>query len=775
MDGPTFQLELHQLKQQIAELANKRRVPTAATRPDTSSPTSYDAFSQQLGDLKTNLEDLDGRLHAARAESQANIPWSQCTANPQVDYQGVPSDPMLWRILKSLQNDVRSADSRIIGLERSISDLEDRIDRAQPQFTPPGSTNGSASSWNEQERTEDARSKAAESRLSEAEAFPQEQMLRQKLELASVTMSTLKKYNKTMLKQNCQLDEENAKVMRDMIALNAGLHGINTQSSSSITQAAKRTEAVDHETHSGMQDTLYEPHGHYQDVDENAAIPPGAVAFRNLEIARLDEQLCRTQEELRASEQHLADKEVELDHMHRIRETSAEAEERIASMQNSLLDREKEIVQLSEVMREKDHKIERLSADCRQMYRNSQQGLTELREASASTQSLLGNLERQKCQWDEERAQLMREHQDEMRKMQALCEYKDEVAEEQNRVIAEGARLIRLRDDEIDRLDRRFKAAVDDVGHERRKNSRLTRLLRERDDEIGAMKAGIEHACIIPRRSPRDRDGDLKYPDKQLSLLKARLEVCSQVAGVLGPNDYDLVEHSHPDGRFQAFAVSLKGPKKSYKLLDEPAMLAHQDVPKKSQQPNENDVRLSDEMQSGPAWQHHARHATVPSSGKPNLHGRDGDNAARTGPESFSKEVRYIDGNGNTIDDDLRERPQARPDTSRQLQAAQSHPNAHLQYPANGSPVAAQEKSRSKRHGPPLSDSTYRPPLPAPVMPHRMHSVGDLRSTSERKSQSPKGFSRHRSMQQLPRKSLQAYVETEEEESMSGGPNGGDV
>ncbi|GAB1744025.1 hypothetical protein NU219Hw_g1063t1 [Hortaea werneckii] len=432
MDGPTFQLELHQLKQQIAELVNKRRVPATATRPDISLPTSYDAFSQQLGDLKTNLEDLDGRLHAARAESQASIPWSQCTANPQVDYQGTPSDPVIWRILASLQGDVRSTDSRIIGLERSISDLEDRIDRAQPQFTPPASTNGSASSWNEHERAENACSKATESRLPEAEPSPQEQMLRQKLELASVTMSTLKRYNKTMLKRNCQLDEENAQVMREIIALNAGLHGINPHSSSSITQAAKKTEAVDHETHSVMQNTSCEAHGHYQDVDENAAIPPGAVAFRNLEIARLDEQLCRTQEELRASEQHLADREVELDHMHRIRETSAEAEGRIASMQSSLLDRENEIVQLSEVMREKDHKIERLSADCRQMYRNSQQSLSELREASASTQSLLGNFERQRCQWDDERAQLMREHQDELRKMQALCEYKDEVAGEQS-------------------------------------------------------------------------------------------------------------------------------------------------------------------------------------------------------------------------------------------------------------------------------------------------------------------------------------------------------
>ncbi|KAI7160160.1 hypothetical protein KC349_g3676 [Hortaea werneckii] len=407
MDGQTFQHELHQLKQQIAELANKRRVPAAANRPDASLPTSYDAFSQQLGDLKTNLEDLDGRLHAARAESQANLPWWQCTANPQLEYQGVPSDSVLWRILTALQNDVLSTDSRIIGLEQSISDLEDRIDRAQPQLTPPGSTNGSASSWNELERTEDARSKAAESKLPEAEPSPQEQMLHQKLELASVTMSTLKKYNKTMLKQNCQLDEENAKVMRDIIALNAGLHGINTQSLSSITQAAKGAETVDYKTHSGMQDTLCEPHGHYQGVDENAAIPPGAVAFRNLEIARLDEQLCRTQEELRASEQHLADKEVELDYMHRIRETSVEAEERIASMQNSLLDRENEIVQLSEVMREKDHKIERLSADCRQMYCNSQQSLTELREASASTQSLLGNLERQRYWTDDSELQWM--------------------------------------------------------------------------------------------------------------------------------------------------------------------------------------------------------------------------------------------------------------------------------------------------------------------------------------------------------------------------------
>ncbi|KAI7268494.1 hypothetical protein KC317_g3180 [Hortaea werneckii] len=771
MDAPTFQHELHQLKQQIAELANKRRVSAAATRPDEIPSTSYDAFSQQLGDLKTNLEDLDGRLHAARAESQASIPWSQCTANPQMDHQSAPSDPILWRIFTSLQNDCNSTGSRIMALEQSVSDLEDRMDRVQPQFTPPGSTNGSTNSWQEHERTEDTRSKTAESRLPGAEPAPQEQLLRQKLELTSVTMSTLKKYNKTMLKQNCQLDEENAKVMRDIIALNAGLHGINTQSFSSITQTAKSKETLDHETHSGMQSTLCEPHGHFKDTDENATIPPGAVAFRNLEIARLDEQLCRTQEELRASEQHLADKEVELDHMHRISQTSAEAEERIASMQNSLLDRENEIVQLSEVMREKDHKIERLSADCRQMYRNSQQSLTELREASASTQSLLGNLERQRCQWDEERAQLIRERQDELRKMQALCEYKDEVAGEQNRVIAEGARLIRLRDDEIDRLDRQFRAVVDDVGHERRKISRLTRLLHERDDEIGAMKAGIEHACIIPRRSPRDSNGDLKYPDKQLSLLKARLEVCSQVAGVLGPNDYDLVEYSPPDGRFQAFAVSLKDPKKSYKLLDEPAMLTSQDVSKKSQQPIDNGMRLSSKAQSVSA----SRHATVPSFGKPNLQGRDGENAARTSPESFSEEVRYIDGNGNTICDDLRQRPQARLDTSRQLQAAESHPNARLQHPANGSSVAAQEKSRSKRHGPPLSDSTYWPPLPAPVTSHRVHSVGDLRSTSERQSQTPKGFSRHRSMQQLPRKSLQAYVETEEEESMSGGPNGGDV
>ncbi|KAI6998615.1 hypothetical protein KC360_g1103 [Hortaea werneckii] len=778
MDRPTFQHELHQLKQQIAELANKRRVSAAATGSGESPSTSYDAFSQQLGDLKIDLEDLDGRLHAAhlrQVESQAYIPWPQCNSNPQMDYQSAPSDPTFLRILTSLQTDICSTGSKIMALEQSVSNLEDRMDRAQPQFTPPCSTNGSTSSWNEHDRTEDARSKVAESRLPDTEPSPQERLLRQKLELATVTMSTLKKYNKTMLKQNCQLDEENAKVMRDIIALNAGLHGINMQSSSSITQAAKRPEAVDHETHSGMQDILREPNGHSQDSDENAAIPPGAVAFRNLEIARLDEQLCRTQEELRASEQHLADKEVELDQMHHIRETSAEAEEQIASMQTSLLDRENEIVQLSEVMREKDHKIERLSADCRQMYRHSQQSLNELREASASTQNLLGSLESQRSQWDEERAQSVREHQDELRRMQALCEYKDKVAGEQNRVIAEGARLIRLRDDEIDRLDRRFRAAVDDVGHERRKSSRLTRLLRERDDEIGAMKAGIEHACIIPRRSPRDSDGDLRYPDKQVSLLKARLEVCSQVAGVLGPNDYDLVEHSHPDGRFQAFAVSPRDPKKSYKLLDEPAALTHRDLSKQSQKSIENDVRLSSEAQGGPTWRSPARNATVRSSSKPSLQGRDGGDAAGTSPESFSEEVRYIDGNGNSIHDDLRERPQRRSDTSRQLQAAQSHPNARLQNPANGSPVAAQEKSCSKRHGPPLSESTYWPPLPAPVMAHRVRSVGDLRSTSERRSQSPRGFSRHRSMQQLPRKNLQAYVETEEEESMSGGPNGGDL
>lgn len=806
--------------------------------------------------------------HSYPHSPQAPFTWDNASTSPAHPSDS-PSCQQLWQFFTSLRDDVHSIDSRVESLERSASSTED--DQPRPQFTPTSSTIHSDSgaspshplrppSRQEQPSGNNAASKVSEllpltwttcegpltpsarrrihgqgqcsplvqvvtdSASDDQQRAPahrqttdimepkrqahEDQMLRQKIKLADVTMTTLKRYNATMKKKTSQLDSQNGQLACDIVALNARLHGVK------LNRPEARSSQPPSKTHvdfawegplrfdslfgSGSQELIDKEPGspHKMDEKHEVPVPPEGVAFRNQEITRLDEQLYRTQDALRASEQSLAEKEKELEVMRADHEghadktqgqggTSPETQYLFNHAQavgsgdhrETLLAQQDKIVQLRDAQRWKDREIERLATDCEQMHGVLQRTESEFAEAKAYCKRLSCESQRQKSDYDERKTRMLAELHNEQMHMRQLFEENSLVAGEQDRVIAEGVKLLQQRDDEIEKLDRRLKAAVDDVQHERRQNSRLAKLLGERDEEITATKASIARACAVPQRSPRGSNGDLKYADKQLALLKARLDTCAGIARVPGPKDYDFKESVLPDGGSQAVAVSLRDPERTFKMWEEPGMLGQQPVPSWSPRPIKDNQRLPIEVHRASAWDYAAGAQTKPKFGSPSPVGVHREHSLAMPPgETSSENLRYL--NGNVVAYVQREHGLKHAGRSCQpkhvgedARSFASNENVRIPAAANESPMTAQPE----RHRLPLNDSTFWPPLPAPIPSHRMQSVGDLRLASSSHRDQQQRFSKHRSMQNLPRKDHQAYVETEDEGAMNYSRSGGDV
>ncbi|TKA32466.1 hypothetical protein B0A50_01574 [Salinomyces thailandicus] len=731
MDDRTFKREMHHLKQQIADLARRRQAQTINVTCGTPQPR-YDTFSEQMGALKAQMEGLDRELQSEQQETsrlpsstahsyphspQAPFTWDNASTSPAHPSDS-PSCQQLWQFFTSLRDDVHSIDSRVESLERSASSTED--DQPRPQFTPTSSTIHSDSgaspshplrppSRQEQPSGNNAASKVrrihgqgqcsplvqvvTDSASDDQQRAPahrqttdimepkrqahEDQMLRQKIKLADVTMTTLKRYNATMKKKTSQLDSQNGQLACDIVALNARLHGVK------LNRPEARSSQPPSKTHvdfawegplrfdslfgSGSQELIDKEPGspHKMDEKHEVPVPPEGVAFRNQEITRLDEQLYRTQDALRASEQSLAEKEKELEVMRADHEghadktqgqggTSPETQYLFNHAQavgsgdhrETLLAQQDKIVQLRDAQRWKDREIERLATDCEQMHGVLQRTESEFAEAKAYCKRLSCESQRQKSDYDERKTRMLAELHNEQMHMRQLFEENSLVAGEQDRVIAEGVKLLQQRDDEIEKLDRRLKAAVDDVQHERRQNSRLAKLLGERDEEITATKASIARACAVPQRSPRGSNGDLKYADKQLALLKARLDTCAGIARVPGPKDYDFKESVLPDGGSQAVAVSLRDPERTFKMWEEPGMLGQQPVPSWSPRPIKDNQRLPIEVHRASAWDYAAGAQTKPKFGSPSPVGVHREHSLAMPPgETSSENLRYLNGN----------------------------------------------------------------------------------------------------------------------------------
>ncbi|KAK5126773.1 hypothetical protein LTR85_009707 [Meristemomyces frigidus] len=844
MDEFTFQYELHQLKQQVEGMAMKHAQTPLSSPQRSLSPKD---FLAQMRDLKAHLAGLDRKFtdirdsqkRAADLQNLHNLQTMQApdpheaSMLPPHSRLALPSAPLFWQLFTSLRTDVQGLDGRVAGLERTVSDLEDRVDGMDSlRFTPASSV----ASYDEaaqlaingiyRKATSDAQLRdghgtntlrevhcngertvpppPAHARLpsvsdllaSHDKHSPQSHnaadrfkasMLKSKADLADATIKMLHRYNGNIENQSTQLDKENAKLARTIVHLNAKLQGFDTKrshgwradsagfedmfgSEDSARDAYQGGALVDDQACVGqpaaeLPDLLsaeQDVRVHRHEVQQPCHVSCGGAAFRDQELARMDELLRNAQEDLLSSEQRVLEHKEELQ---TVQDRHRRREEELRNEIEKSDYAESQLVQLRHAVKAKDEEIGAWRDNSHQY----SQALLDYQQKLARSDEQLNAMQRSLLEFQRSEAEterILRARSEDVRGLQHFCDQKDEVVRKQEEVIARGARLMEERDDEIGALSRRCKDVVDGKQGEVRQQARLVKLLEERDAELSNIKACIAQACAMPQRCPRSWNGELKSPDKQLALVKSRLESCAQVAGVPGPADFDLIEHVASDGSCEARAVLRSDPKQTFKFWSEPALQWNPSPEAQSWSPRpiRDNRRLPNEVRRASAWAQSEQ--APPEFGKPSA---IGDRRSHGSPKSVRnplRKVRYV------RDGEVVEVPRSSLDSQGAFMQGQARDDVdNAQDSGRASDGATDRRARPQqtgRRGLPL-DHTFLPPLPAPVPAQRMQSMLDMRSQA--RSEPHRGVTKHQSMQNLPRRRLQAYVETED----SAGELGGEV
>ncbi|KAK4900390.1 hypothetical protein LTR27_002616 [Elasticomyces elasticus] len=706
MDEWTFQHELYKLKERVANMA----VRHSPRPPHLSSPSTNDAFTMQMLDLKQ---------HIARLEQCFGIP-SHCaqplqppphSAAASVQQPGQPTAQIeayfCLPIPDSHRADIERVSNRCLSIERAVSELEDRVESLDPlRFTPPGSDVSADESFNYTGAN-------ASVRLPSMKTIPDttgrnsskqmaESLLQTKLDASIISLDILRKYSSRMDGVQPLKKAEND-VVRAIVKLHTKLasdHSWNAArlqddtETHELNETSRRT-SVASELDAG--ETLQPSHG------EGLPVSQTGVAFRDQEILRLEELLSDAQEAATASEQQAAqDRQAFNDLQERYENSLKEntyhhdmylqRDAELRALKEETLQRDVHLQQLNDYLHTRDEQRERYLENHRQVVEHSKEKSAHIHTAEgriAELQKVLGTKDR-------DIEQMVQGRDEEVGRLQQFCEQKDAISHSQEQIIARGARLIEQREEEIEQLTRKIKTLGADNASERKQRQLTSKLLEDRDSELLVLKARPAAAEGADR--PR-------VPEK--------------------------IEED------QASPFFAKRP------------------PVWSPRPIPNDRRLHHEAYQASAWD--GAENQRPEFGKPSPLGyrRQPEQPRRHRSSPHPRKIRYlIDGEVVDGDDGVHE-------SRLPLVPSSAHESKQAQIPMGArGPTMAQERPAA-RHSLPM-DCTVWPPLPV-VAPSHMQSLADLRSTA--RSEQLQRVVRHQSMQELKRRKAhhQAYVETEAE------------
>ncbi|KAF2160517.1 hypothetical protein M409DRAFT_29137 [Zasmidium cellare ATCC 36951] len=461
---------------------------------------------------------------------------------------------------------------------------------------------------------------------------------------------------------------------------------------------------------------------------ENSSPGSEGVAFRDREIAQLDELMRKAQESIQNSDTVISEKDGQIQQLASERDYS---NEKIEELERVIFHRENTIRKCRETFEEQNNQLELLQDNCESKdaaiygyssrYYTLQQAFldkkTQLCHADRQVQQLQHALHDMRTSMADEIAELRNIKDEEIGKLRDFCEAREAVVQQQEQIIARGASLLEDRDAELEKLGQQMKGLDDDYRNETRERARFARLLDERDEEIGQLKTSLSNAL-----TPHSRQGK-READKTPSAVD---------------RDEKVLYHPSPfataatPGRRTTSNTGQWTPK----AIDNYTPLPHEQ-------------RRASVWKTGlqPAEQHH-------KFGVPGKLASPSPSEERTPPENKSRDLRRSDSLKLLERLALAEEGGSRP--------ARSH------HHHTGS------KRVTKRSRLPLDndddDIASRPPLPARVPPRKMLSVNELGSRAKNDGETghQRPISRHQSIQEFPRHNrLQAYVED--------GASGGDV
>ncbi|KAK6432344.1 hypothetical protein LTR95_011484 [Oleoguttula sp. CCFEE 5521] len=690
----------------------------------------------------------------------------------------MPSGPIFWQLISALKRDVSQIDRRLASLEQSFEDLEERVEALEPRkFTPEGSV----------ESDEGGYVSAEDGDNSGAEVLPESHSPRLDADLGKVLHENARQGLRSVSDLTLASDRMCSKLTNPRIPL-------------------PRSQIQAMQT-SGVP-CLSEDHTLAQEI--RADLPSG-VNFRDREIAKLDDLLRDATETNRSQEEQLTAKDDRIANLElRLRnsQTTAATWENIAhELQDELAENRR---QIDESYNETTTLHAQLSAKCTEM-----SDLTASYEENLDHQNEQYNGYKEWCRLGEEQLQqhnrsleqslqarddhiasleyaaeaqsndigaLQQAHEayeDQIARLNAFCEQKDEIFHQQQSIIARGQEMLEARDADDDAYRVRAEDAEASCQRQKARHRELISIFGMRNDEIAALKA----EQVRGEEVGRSRDALVEMLRAENDLLRTEVTGLKSVIRNGTRSRKQDVEHQQGHSSPAFLGSERDEPSQMSSSSKEEQIDAADSLSRTAgdmrdeAQPTEPFAHAVKIMQDG------TRRSEIPSWAPRSIRGY-----SRLPHEEARAQVWALN-----EQEGLEQRPQHQFGVASPLNSRHStgsvhrredrredaptrsrghredsyrHRAARHMYGRSDDPSEPEDSSeRYSRRKLPL-DATLLPPLPAPVEPARMESMPNLRAgTRERRPRSERhlGLSRHASMAEMPKRRLQAYVETEEE------------
>ncbi|KAM3419334.1 hypothetical protein BST61_g5268 [Cercospora zeina] len=447
MDHATFQRELGQLKQRVAEMS----AAYARRQSAFDSAKLYAGhFSATDGCFVNNHTGCQPQWSCPHAPAVTAVsPSPVCIAHSH-QYLNLPSPPLFWSLFNALRTDVRSLDTRVGDLEHHASDLEDRIDHCVDPRTP-------------------AESLANTSDVSHSSAHAELEHPNQCARSASARPS-ITPIAPQMAHSYGQISSPQQEV--PMHSLNCDTGGT---SGTALLEMAQQLE-----THAS----------------------PG-VAFRDKEINDLEELVRSSQDSLKRSEETSRRNAIQVSDLllenASLQRQFCHREAAFATCSDRLSATEIQLAESRAYCHSKDEKLlawaskhETLQHTCIQQ----QDELAALKRRLQQVYSLQASRQR-------DIDELVGSKDEDLCRLRGLCESKHEVLVKQEEVIARGITLMRDKDGEVEQLSLELRALKDDFDSAAREKERYARLFEESGEVIAELRASLSQALTpsVPEHS----------------------------------------------------------------------------------------------------------------------------------------------------------------------------------------------------------------------------------------------------------------------------------
>lgn len=761
MDEMTFQQELLELKNRVSEMTDSSRASPSAAQLSgfiLANAAHHDQFVAQLRDVKARLDGMQANLPRRWGKVQTASPLEGFLDASNTSQGSSAEDQSLNSMLTTGLN---AMNDKIARLEKSVSGLETTL-RNSTIFTPDSSVLGSEGCFDDFNYTTSAESRPLDvTDMLHSGTQPELDVLdhleRQSKPDEDLTLGQLmaSQYSQDGRRMQAEMQPQMQKP-DSPVPLSELLNDPAMNCGPPVDLSNQQ-----HEMHLEAPlaaDVMGQPQ---DDTRSQRSYPADGITFRDNEIARLEEVIRQLEV---SHENALAEKTAEVEQAKWDRqENEAGLEYRFGKRVFDLQKDLDHIAYCNLELKEASHaQTQRLKQDLEQCEASRHHFMTKYVDENYRYKWLEQRklqseqyLQKKLCQYEraledsdrrreDEVRRLLKARDDDLDKLQVICDKKSAVIYEQEDIISRGQSLVEERDEDIDRLQVHLNECQRGREYVRDHASWLKSLLKEKDEEIKDLKCDVkdekERRCRLEeltRKSadrPKTKRKDVRFDEEKLP-LEPFAEAARARNGRRGRN-----------GRPSWTPEPIRG---------NPAL------------PHEEDMRRLWE-QGNTAPSRHRSESVSPISRRKGKAGRHESGGSHAHADAGSHGSRRTNGGAASLDfpdvkssHSPRDDPVARPDVGGHLSQGEWK-SMKAQSSANSGSAA-----ENRRHALPLEESRWSS-LPAVSAMGRVVSVPDLRAGAQPANGGRGAMSKPASMSNLrPRRESQTYhppsVETEAE------------